>query len=179
MRTLLSKLESNVIAAILLVMVVILFALGPRAAILVGLSIPSAILAGVTALWMLGYTMNIVVLFSLILVVGLLVDGAIVTMELADRRLHEGDDPRMAYADGARRMAWPIIASTATTLSVFVPLLIWTGLTGEFMKFLPITVILTLTTSLFVALIFIPLARGLIGRRQPRTAQAKAALRAA
>ncbi|WP_299651861.1 efflux RND transporter permease subunit [uncultured Jannaschia sp.] len=177
--TLLSDLESNVIAAIILVMIVILFALGPRSAILVGLSIPSAFLAGVSALWLLGYTMNIVVLFSLILVVGMLVDGAIVTVELADRRLQEGDDPRTAYAHAAKRMAWPIIASTATTLSVFLPLLFWTGLIGEFMKFLPITVILTLTASLFVALIFIPVVGGLIGRRQPQTGRAKATLRAA
>ena len=174
--TLLSDLEANVIAAIILVMIVIVFALGLRSAILVGLAIPGAFLAGVTALWAMGYTMNIVVLFSLILVVGMLVDGAIVTVELADRRLQEGATPREAYAAAAKRMAWPIIASTATTLSVFFPLLFWGGLVGEFMKFLPITVLLTLFASLFMALIFIPVTGGIIGKRQPQTASAKRAL---
>ncbi len=178
-KTLLSDLESNVIAAIILVMIVIVFALGVRSAILVGLAIPGAFLAGVTALWAMGYTMNIVVLFALILVVGMLVDGAIVTVELADRRLQEGDTPKEAYAHAASRMSWPIIASTATTLSVFFPLLFWTGLVGEFMKYLPITVILTLSASLFMALIFIPVVGGVIGKRQPQTATAKAALHAA
>ncbi|MGR3271556.1 AcrB/AcrD/AcrF family protein [Thalassococcus profundi] len=174
--TLLSDLEANVIAAVILVMIVIVFALGVRSAILVGLAIPGAFLAGVSALWAMGFTMNIVVLFSLILVVGMLVDGAIVTAELADRRLQEGASPPDAYAFAAKRMAWPIIASTATTLSVFFPLLFWTGLVGEFMKFLPITVILTLFASLFMALIFIPVLGGLIGKRQPQTAAAKQAL---
>ncbi len=177
--TLLSDLEANVIAAIALVMIVIVYALGFRSAILVGLAIPGAFLAGVTALWAMGYTMNIVVLFSLILVVGMLVDGAIVTTELADRQLQDGATPRVAYANAAKRMAWPIIASTATTLSVFFPLLFWSGMVGEFMKFLPITVILTLFASLFMALIFIPVVGGIIGKRQPQTATAKAAMRAA
>jgi multidrug efflux pump len=178
-KDMLSDLEANVIAAIILVMIVIVLALGTRSAILVGLSIPGAFLAGVIALWLMGYTMNIVVLFSLILVVGMLVDGAIVTTELADRKLQEGLPPKEAYAFAAKRMAWPIIASTATTLSVFIPLLFWAGLIGEFMKFLPITVLLTLTASLFMALIFIPVVGGLIGKRQPQSAKAKAALHAA
>ncbi|SFQ95441.1 efflux RND transporter permease subunit [Poseidonocella sedimentorum] len=178
-KSLLSDLEANVIAAIILVMIVIVFALGLRSAILVGLAIPGAFLAGVTALWLFGYTMNIVVLFSLILVVGMLVDGAIVTVELADRLLQEGHSPKEAYAQAAKRMAWPIIASTATTLSVFFPLLFWEDMVGQFMKFMPITVILTLFASLFMALIFIPVVGGVIGRRQPQTARQKAALAAA
>ena len=178
-KTLLSDLEANVIAAIILVMIVVVFALGLRSAILVGLAIPGAFLAGVAALWAMDYTMNIVVLFSLILVVGMLVDGAIVTVELADRLLQEGAGRKEAYAAAAKRMSWPIIASTATTLSVFFPLLFWTGLVGEFMKFLPITVLLTLFASLFMALIFIPVVGGVIGKRQPQSAQAKAALHAA
>ncbi len=177
--TMLDDLESNVIAAVILVMIVVVFALGPRGAFLVGLSIPGAFLAGVAALWLMGYTMNIVVLFSLILVVGMLVDGAIVTTELADRRLHAGDTPREAYSHAAKRMAWPIIASTATTLSVFLPLLFWSGMVGEFMKYLPITVLLTLSASLAMALIFIPVLGGLIGKRQPMTARQAAQLEAA
>ena len=178
-RTFLTDLESNVIAAVILVMVVIVFALGLRSAVLVGLAIPGAFLAGVAVLWFGGYTMNIVVLFSLILVVGMLVDGAIVTTELADRHLQDGAEAKAAYARAAKRMAWPIIASTATTLSVFFPLLFWQGVIGEFMVFLPITVILTLAASLLMALVFIPVLGGLIGRRQPQRAAAKAALDAA
>ncbi|MCX7558396.1 efflux RND transporter permease subunit [Sulfitobacter sp. F26204] len=178
-KDMLSDLEANVIAAVILVMIVIVLALGIRSAILVGLSIPGAFLAGVIALWMMDYTMNIVVLFSLILVVGMLVDGAIVTTELADRKLQEGVSPKEAYAYAAKRMSWPIIASTATTLSVFFPLLFWAGMVGEFMKFLPTTVILTLSASLFMALIFIPVVGGLIGKRQPQPAKAKRALHAA
>ncbi|SDL44952.1 efflux RND transporter permease subunit [Aliiruegeria lutimaris] len=178
-KDLLSDLEANVIAAVILVMIVILFALGLRSAILVGFAIPGAFLAGVIALWIMGYTMNIVVLFSLILVVGMLVDGAIVTTEFADRRLQEGASAREAYAHAAKRMSWPIIASTATTLSVFFPLLFWSGIIGEFMKFLPITVILTLFASMFMALVFIPVLGGVLGKRQAQTARAKAALHAA
>lgn len=175
-KDLLSDLEANVIAAVILVMIVIVLALGTRSAILVGLSIPGAFFAGVIALWAMDYSMNIIVLFALILVVGMLVDGAIVTTELADRKLQEGANPKEAYSFAAKRMAWPIIASTATTLSVFFPLLFWTGMVGEFMKYLPITVILTLSASLFMALIFIPVVGGLIGKRQPQTAKEKASL---
>lgn len=178
-KDLLSDLEANVIAAVILVMVVIVFALGTRSALLVGMAIPGAFLTGVAALWFMDYTMNIVVLFSLILVVGMLVDGAIVTVELADRKLQEGMPAAAAYAFAAKRMSWPIIASTLTTLSVFVPLLFWEGVVGEFMKFLPITVLLTLAASLFMALVFIPVLGGVIGKRQPQTERAKRSLHAA
>lgn len=178
-KSILSDLEANVITAIILVMIVIVWALGIRSAVLVGLSIPGAFLAGVTAIWLMGYTMNLVVLFSLILVVGMLVDGAIVTTEYADRRLQEGDTPKQAYAAAGKRMAWPIIASTATTLCVFLPLLFWEGVVGQFMKYLPITVILTLAASLFMALVFIPVVGGIIGKRPPQSNKDKAALYAA
>ena len=178
-KTMLSDLEANVIAAIILVMIVVVYALGLRSSLLVGLAIPGAFLTGVAGLYFMGFTMNIVVLFSLILVVGMLVDGAIVTVELADRYLHDGDDPKTAYAKAAKRMAWPIIASTVTTLCVFFPLLFWSGVVGEFMKFLPITVIFTLAASLFMALVFIPVMGGLIGKRQAQSAKAKAQLYAA
>ena len=177
--SLLSDLEANVIAAVVLVMIVVVFALGIRSALLVGLAIPGSFLAGVAALYFMGFTMNIIVLFALILVVGMLVDGAIVTTEIADRRLQEGDDAKTAYSHAAKRMAWPIIASTATTLSVFFPLMFWTGTVGEFMKFLPLTVILTLSASLFMALVFIPVMGGLIGKKNPQSARDKAGLHAA
>ena len=176
-RDILSDLEANVIAAVLLVMIVVIWALGWRPSVLVGLAIPAAFLSGVGALWAMGETMNIVVLFSLIMVVGMLVDGAIVTTELADRKLQQGAAAPAAYAAAAKRMAWPIIASTVTTLSVFFPLLFWTGTVGEFMRFLPLTVILTLSASLAMALVFIPVLGGVIGRAQPQSAAAKRLLR--
>jgi len=155
-KTMLGDLENNVITAIVLVMIVVVAALGVRPSILVGLAIPGSFLAAMVVINFFGYTLNIVVLFSLILVVGMLVDGAIVTIELADRYMQEGESPVTAFASASKRMAWPIIASTATTLVVFAPLLVWPGLVGEFMKFMPIMVIITLTASLLMALIFIP-----------------------
>lgn len=155
-KTMLGDLENNVITAIVLVMIVVVAALGVRPSILVGLAIPGSFLAAMVVINFFGYTLNIVVLFSLILVVGMLVDGAIVTIELADRYMQEGESATTAFASASKRMSWPIIASTATTLVVFAPLLVWPGLVGEFMKFMPIMVIITLTASLFMALIFIP-----------------------
>jgi multidrug efflux pump len=164
-RTMLGDLENNVITAIILVMVVVIAALGVGPAILVGLAIPGSFLAGILIIYSMGLTINMIVLFSLILVVGMLVDGAIITIELAERLRSEGLRKKEAFATAAKRMAWPIIASTATTLSVFFPLLFWPGMVGEFMKYLPITVLFTLTASLFMALCFIPVLGGVIGRQ--------------
>ncbi len=162
-KTLLGELENNVLAAVILVLVVIVASLGLRNGILVGLAIPGSFLTGIAILWAMGYTLNIVALFSLILVVGMLVDGAIVTVELAERNLSTGMGPREAYAAAAKRMAWPVISGTATTLAVFVPLLFWTGVVGEFMKYMPITVIVTLGVSLAMALVFIPVLGSVLG----------------
>ncbi|MBA1147517.1 efflux RND transporter permease subunit [Ectothiorhodospiraceae bacterium WFHF3C12] len=170
-RSMLRDLQNNVLTAVVLVMVVIIAALGWRPALLVGMAIPGSFLAGILVIHMLGYTMNIVVLFSLILVVGMLVDAAIVVVELAERKLTEGLGRREAYAFGAKRMAWPVISATATTLMVFLPLVFWPGVVGEFMKYLPITVLITLTASLAMALVFIPVLGGLIARRD-RTSEA-------
>ena len=150
-RNMLTDLQNNVLAAVILVMIVVIGALGVRSAGLVGLAIPGSFLTGILVISTLGLTMNIVVLFSLILAVGMLVDGAIVVTEFADRRMAEGVHRREAYAQAAKRMAWPITASTATTLAAFMPLLFWPGVVGEFMKFLPITLIATLTASLAMA----------------------------
>ena len=155
-RTMLKDLENNVTSAIVLVMVIVVAALGLRSGFLVGLAIPGSFLAGMLVLSSLGLTVNIVVLFSLILAVGMLVDGAIVVVEYADRKLSEGELPRHAYVLAARRMSWPIIASTATTLAAFAPLLFWPGIVGEFMKYLPITLLATLSASLLMALVFVP-----------------------
>jgi len=168
-RDMLSDLLNNVLTAIVLVIIVIIAAMGPRSAMLVGLTIPGAFLTGILVIWMMGLTLNIVVLFSLILVAGMLVDGAIVVSELADRNLSEGQTVKGAWAEAASRMAWPIIASTATTLAVFVPLLFWPGVVGEFMKFLPITVIICLVASLAMALVFLPVLGGISGGRRART----------
>ncbi len=167
-RSLLGDLQNNILSAIILVMIVIIAALGPRSAILVGLAIPGSFLAAILVLDAMGYTLNIVVLFSLILVVGMLVDGAIVVSELADRRMGEGHSPQVAFAAAAKRMSWPITASTITTLAVFLPLLFWPGVVGEFMKYLPITVIIALSASLAMALVFVPVLGGLITRRGNR-----------
>ncbi|MBX2835115.1 MAG: efflux RND transporter permease subunit [Micavibrio sp.] len=163
-KTMLMDLQNNVISAILLVMIVIIWALGPRASLLVGIAIPGAFLTGILVLYAMGLTVNVVVLFSLILSVGMLVDGAIVVTELADRKMAEGLNRSEAYAIASKRMAWPIISSTATTLAAFAPLLFWPGIVGEFMKFMPITLICVLAASLLMALIFVPTIGALIGK---------------
>lgn len=163
---LLRDLGNNVGAAVIIVMVVVLAMLGARNATLVGLAIPGSFLIGITALNMLGITMNIIVLFSLILVAGMLVDGVIVTTEYADRQIAMGRNRIDAYRIGAQRMAWPIISATITTLMVFMPLLFWPGIVGQFMKYLPMTVIGVLIASLLMALIFIPVLGSLIGKKR-------------
>jgi multidrug efflux pump len=160
----LSDLFNSGLTATLLVFVVIVWTLGVRSAVLVGLAIPSSFLAAILTLSLMGITLNIVVLFALILSVGMLVDGAIVVTEYADRRMSEGADKKSAYREAATRMAWPIIASTATTLAVFMPLLFWPGLPGEFMGFLPKTVLITLTASMIMALIAVPAFGFMFGR---------------
>ena len=104
------------------------------------------------------------VLFALIMAVGMLVDGAIVVTEMADRRMAEGEPPFAAYSRAAIRMAWPIIASTCTTLAAFVPLALWPGMSGEFMKYLPLTLIAVLSASLVMALIFVPTLGSIFGK---------------
>ena len=155
----LTDLQNSVILAILLVMVVVIWALGWRSGLLAGLAIPGSVLTAILILWALGMTVNIVVLFSLILAAGMLVDGAIVVTEYADRKMIEGLHRKQAYPLAAKRMALPIIASTATTLAAFLPLAFWPDVVGEFMKFLPITVLFTLTASLAMKVARISSAR--------------------
>jgi len=159
----LSNLQNSVISAVLLVFIVIIGILGLRAAGLVGIAIPGSFLLGILTIASFGITINMMVLFALIMAVGMLVDGAIVVTELADRRMAEGIGRHDAYSSAARRMAWPIIASTCTTLAAFVPLAFWPDEMGEFMKFLPITLIAVLTSSLLMALIFVPTLGSLFG----------------
>jgi len=167
----LNDLQNNVLSAVLLVVIVIIATLGSRTALLVGLAIPGAFLTGILVLAIAGLTVNIVVLFGLIMAVGMLVDGAIVVTEFADRELNEGKTKRQAYGLAARRMAWPIIASTATTLAAFAPLMFWPGIMGEFMKYLPITLIAVLTASLAMALIFVPTIGSIIGKSRKVSAK--------
>ena len=145
----LTDLQNNILSAVLLVMIVVVAALGLRTAGLVGLAIPASFLFGILVLDSFAFTVNIVVLFALILSVGMLVDGAIVVTEYADRKMAEGLHRRDAYALAAKRMAWPIIASTATTLAAFMPLVFWPGVVGEFMKYpADYPVLVTLSASL-------------------------------
>ena len=163
-KVMLTDLQNNVLSGVVLVMIVITAALGLRSSLLVGLAIPGSFLTGILVIHTLGYTMNVIVLFSLILVVGMLVDGAIIVVELADRNIEAGLPKKQAFAESAKRMSWPIIASTFTTLAVFAPLLFWPGLIGQFMRYMPITVLTCLLASLSMALVFIPVLGGLIGR---------------
>ncbi|WP_417594625.1 efflux RND transporter permease subunit [Oceanospirillum sp.] len=166
-KSMLSDLLNNVMTAVILVLIIMLAAMGARAAFLVGLTIPGAFLTGILVVSSLGFTMNIIVLFSLILVAGMLVDGAIVVSELADRHQKEGFSRNDAWAHAASRMAWPIIASTLTTIMVFLPLLFWPGVMGEFMQYLPATVMICLFASLAMALIFLPVMGKVFGKREP------------
>lgn len=172
-QNMLSELLNNVLTAVVLVLIVVVAVMGWRMALLVGLTIPGAFLTGILLVWAFGFTLNIVVLFALILVAGMLVDGAIVVSELADRHLHEGQSPHQAWLNAATRMSWSVIASTATTLAVFIPLLFWPGVVGQFMKYLPATVILCLLASLAMALVFLP-TLGRLFTRTSHTATAGA-----
>ncbi len=173
-KDMLSDLTNNVSSAIVLVVIIIIGALGFRNGLLVGFAIPASFLSGILVIYSLGYTLNIVVLFSLILVVGMLVDGAIVVTELAARFRAGGCTASEAFRAAAKRMAWPIIASTATTLAVFVPLIRWPGVMGEFMKFLPLTVLICLMASLLVALLFMPALGGALARKSDAKTSAQA-----
>jgi multidrug efflux pump len=175
----LTELQNSVIAAVLLVFIVIIGILGFRTALLVGVAIPGSFLMGILLIGSFGITINMMVLFALIMAVGMLVDGAIVVTEMADRRMAEGESRFSAYSRAAIRMSWPIIASTCTTLAAFVPLALWPGTSGEFMKYLPITLIAVLSASLIMALIFVPTLGALFGRTGATTAEMKGNLAAA
>ena len=163
-RQLLSDLQNSVLTAVVLVFIIILYALSVRASILIGLAIPTSFLIGILGLQLAGLTVNLVVLFSLILAVGMLVDDAIVVVEYAERRMNEGRDKRDAFAEASHKMAGPVIASTLTRIAAFSPLLFWPGIVGEFMKYMPITLIATLSASMLYALIFVPTLGALIAK---------------
>jgi len=159
-----SQLQGSVMTAVLMVMIVVLATLGIRSSILVGFAVPSSFLLCFTFLALLDIPISNIVMFGLILSVGMLVDSAIVVVELADRRMAEGSRPMSAYVEAAKRMFWPVISSTTTTLCAFLPMLFWPGLPGQFMGSLPITLIFVLSASLCVALIFLPVVGGVAAR---------------
>ena len=150
--------------AVILVFIVILYSLSGRASMMIGLAIPTSFLLGILMLSLAGLTVNIVVLFSLILAVGMLVDDAIIVTEFAERRMSEGMDKKEAYALAAKRMAGPVIAATMTRVAAFSPLLFWPGIVGEFMKYMPITLIVTLSASMLYALVFTPTLGAIFGK---------------
>ncbi len=161
----LKQLEGSIMIAVVLVMIVCIAALGLRSALLVGISIPSSFMLAFLLLGAFGYTINMMVMFGMIIAVGILVDGAIVVVEYADRKMAEGMDRKAAYGMAGKRMFWPVVASSATTLAAFVPFLFWDSLVGKFMSYLPITLIFVLTCSLLMALIFLPVIGSVIGAR--------------
>jgi len=155
-RELVDSLENNIISGVILVVLVLLFFLGSRNALFVGIAIPLSMFMAFMILGMFGITINMMVLFSLIMALGMLVDNGIVVVENVYRLREEGLSSFEATKQGVGEVAWPIIASTATTLAAFLPLAFWPGIMGEFMKFLPITLMVTLGSSLFVALVINP-----------------------
>jgi multidrug efflux pump subunit AcrB len=152
----LSNLENSMIMGVIFVILVLFYFLGTRNALFVGLAIPMSMFLSFIVLNAIGYKVNLIVLFSLILALGLLVDNAIVVVENIYRYVDKGFKPFEAARRAVGEIAYPIITSTATTLAAFLPLAFWGGVTGEFMKNLPITLIIVLTSSLFTALVIIP-----------------------
>ncbi|MCH2109654.1 MAG: efflux RND transporter permease subunit, partial [Polyangiaceae bacterium] len=157
-----NELQNNMILALMLVVSVLIFFMGVRNSLFVALAIPLSMLMSMMVFSLMGITLNMVVLFSLILVLGMLVDNAIVLVENIYRHLEMGKTPLDASIEGAKEVALPVAASTATTVAAFAPLLTWTGIMGEFMVYLPLTLIVVLLSSLVVALIMLPVLTSLI-----------------
>ncbi len=174
----LSSLEQAVMLAILLVMILVVAALGFRSGMLVGFAIPTSFMISFLFLALGGFTINMMVMFGMIISVGMLVDGAIIVVEYADRKMAEGLHRREAYALAAKRMFWPVISSAATTIAAFAPMLFWPGVSGKFMEYFPITVIMVLSAATLVGLIFMPVVGALVGKAEPSNADTLKALAA-
>ena len=170
-RDLLDELQNHVLIAVILVFIIILYVLSGRASFLIGLAVPASFLMGILLLGVMGYTINMVVLFSLILAVGMLVDDAIIVTEFAERRMAEGMERKEAFTLASQRMAGPVIAATMTRIAAFSPLLFWPGIVGEFMKYLPITLIVTLAASMLYALVFTPVLGAMVAKAHPEPEQ--------
>ncbi|HEY5681028.1 MAG TPA: efflux RND transporter permease subunit [Pseudomonadales bacterium] len=171
-----TELQGNILTALALVMVLVVAAMGFRSGVIVGLAIPVSFLFSLIFIYLLGYTFNFMVMFGMLLGLGMLIDGAIVVTEYADRKMTEGFERRAAYAMAAKRMFWPVTASVATTLAAFLPLMFWPGIPGKFMSYLPVTVLTVLSGSLIYALIFGPVLGSLFGKAGARDAKAQRTL---
>jgi multidrug efflux pump subunit AcrB len=163
-----SNLENSIIMGVIFVVLVLFFFLGLRNALFVGIAIPMSMFISLVVLSLMGYTLNMMVLFGLVLALGMLVDNAIVVVENIYRFVHQGHSLFSAARHAVGEIAMPIIASTATTLAAFFPLVFWEGIVGEFMKILPITLIVVLTSSLFVALVIIPVLSAMFFKRDKK-----------
>ena len=172
-----TELQGNIITALAFVMVLVVAVIGLRSGLIVGAAIPVSFLFALIFVWVLGYSFNFMVMFGMLLGLGMLIDGAIVVTEYADRKMAEGLPPREAYANAASRMFWPVAASVATTLAAFLPLIFWPGVAGKFMRYLPITVFFVLTGSLLYALVFGPTIGSLIGKASARDERLRRTLR--
>ncbi len=166
-----TELQGNIFTALGLVMVVVVAAMGFRSGLIVGIGIPVSFLFSLIFIYLLGYTFNFMVMFGMLLGLGMLIDGAIVVTEYADRKMIEGYQRRPAYVLAAKRMFWPVTASIATTLAAFLPLMFWPGMSGKFMRFLPVTVFTVLSGSLLYALVFGPVLGSLFGKAGSKDAQ--------
>ena len=155
-RIMVSELENNVVAGLILVVAVLMAFLGLRNSVFVAIAIPLSMLISFVVIQALGYTLNMIVLFSLILVLGMLVDNAIVVVENIYRHRESGEDGPTAASRGTSEVVAPVISSTITTCCAFAPMLVWPGIVGDFMSYLPITLMIGLTASLVVALVFNP-----------------------
>ena len=163
-----ADLENNILSGLVLVVGVLMLFMGFRTSLIVGLAIPLSMLTSFAILSAMGITLNMIVLFSLILSLGMLVDNAIVIVETVYRFMQMGHSRIEAAMKGTAEVAWPVITSTATTVAAFAPLLLWSGVMGEFMKYLPITVITVLSSSLFVAMVISPVAATVLARAKGR-----------
>jgi multidrug efflux pump len=177
-RDTLGSLSDSIILAIILVMIIIVAALGLRSGLLVGAAIPTSFLISFLVLNAMGMTLNFMIMFAMLLAVGILVDGPIIVVEYADRKMTEGMPPRPAFAEAARRMFWPVVSATATMIGAFIPMLFWPDVVGKFMSYFPITLIIVLSASMFVALIFVPVLGGMLGKKPPPDAAHEAAIEA-
>ena len=159
-----TELQGNIVTAMALVMTLVVAALGWRSGLLVGAAVPASFLFATAVLYVAGMSFNFMVMFGMLLGLGMLIDGAIVVTEYADRKMAEGLDRQSAYHAAAVRMFWPVVASTATTLAAFLPLFFWPGTSGKFMLYLPVTVFAVLAGSLLYALVFGPTLGARFGR---------------
>ncbi|QED23401.1 efflux RND transporter permease subunit [Candidatus Deianiraea vastatrix] len=159
----LSDLGNNVIFAVILVALVVISQIGKKQGLIVATSVPISFFIGILAIDFLGYTLNMVVLFALILASGMIVDASVIVAEYADRLMSKGEKHDVAYPKASGRMAVPVLSATVGIIIVYLPLLFWPGIIGQFMKFIPITIVAVLTASILSALIFVPVLGYMFG----------------